>query len=95
MNYVFSQRLCVCALSWSVMPELFATPWIIAHLAPLFMGSSGQEYWSRLPFPPPGNLPNPGITPVSLVSPVSGGRFFTTSTTWEGLRISYYKHRVL
>ena len=74
---------CVCVLSWSVTCELFVTPWIIAHLAPLFMGSSGQEYWSRLPFPPPGNLPNPGIKPVSLVSPAWPGRFFITSTTWE------------
>ena len=55
----------VCVLSWSVMSELFVTPWIIAHLAPLFMGSSGQEYGNRLPFPPPGNLPNPGIKPGS------------------------------
>ena len=66
---------CVCVLSWSVMCELFVTPWIIAHLAPLFMGSSGQEYWSRLPFPPPRDPPNPGVKPAS---PALAGEFFTT-----------------
>ena len=47
---------------------LFATPWTVAHGAPLSMGFSRQEYWSGLPFPPPGALPHPGIeheTPVS------------------------------
>ena len=39
----------------------FVTPWIGAGEAPLSMGFSGQEYWSGLPLPPPGNLPNPGI----------------------------------
>ena len=43
---------------------LFATPWT-AHQAPLSMGFSRQEYWSGLPFPPPGDLPNPGIKPRS------------------------------
>ena len=42
------------------------------------MGFSSQEYWSRLPFPPPGDLPNPGIEPVSFVSPALAGRFVTT-----------------
>ena len=46
--------------------------------APLSMGFSRQEYWSRLPFPPPGDLPDPGIKPASLVSPALAGRFFTT-----------------
>ena len=41
--------------------RLFATPWTVAHQAPLSMGFSRQEYWSGLPFPSPGNLPNPGI----------------------------------
>ena len=42
-----------------------ATPWTIAHQAPLSMGFSRQEYWSGLPFPSPGDLPNPGIEPKS------------------------------
>ena len=42
-----------------------ATPWTAARQAPLSMGFSSQEYWSRLPFPSPGELPNPGIKPRS------------------------------
>ena len=42
-----------------------ATPWTIAHQALLFMGFSKQEYWSGLPFPPPGDLPDPGIKHAS------------------------------
>ena len=44
---------------------LFATPWTAAHQAPLSMRFSRQGYWSGLPFPPPGDLPNPGIEPWS------------------------------
>ena len=54
------------------------TPWTVAHQAPLSIGFSRQKYWSRLPFPPPGDLPDPGIEPASLVSPALAGRFFTT-----------------
>ena len=42
-----------------------------------------QEYWRGVPFPPPGDLPHPGIKPTSLMSPALPGRFFITSTTWE------------
>ena len=55
--------------------RLFAAPWTAAFQAPLSMGFSRQEYWSGLPFPPPGDLPNPGIEPAS---PALAGRFFTT-----------------
>ena len=58
------------------------TLWTIAQ-APLSMGFSRQEYWSGLPRPSPGDLPDLGIEPASLVSPASAGEFFTTSTTWE------------
>ena len=58
--------------------QLFMTPWIIAHQAPLSMGLPRQEYWSGLPFPTPGNLPDPGIEPALLVSPLLAGGFFTT-----------------
>ena len=54
--------------------QLFATPCTIAHQAPLSMGLSQQAYCSGLPFPPLGDLPNPGIKPVS---PALAGRFFT------------------
>ena len=45
--------------------QLFATPWTVAYQAPLSMGFSRQEYWSGLPFPSPGDLPNTGIKPRS------------------------------
>ena len=45
--------------------RLFVTPWTVAYQAPLYMGFSRQEYWSGLPFPSPGDLPNPGIEPRS------------------------------
>ena len=50
---------------------------------PLSIEFSRQEYWSGLPHPPPGDLPDPGIEPKSLASPALTGRLFTTSTTWE------------
>ena len=49
--------------------QLFATPWTAAHQAPLSMGFFRQEYWSRLPCPPQGDLPDAGIEPVSPVAP--------------------------
>ena len=63
--------------------RLFATLWTVACQVPLSMGFAGQEYWSGLPFPPPGDLLNPGIKPESLTSPALAGGFFTTSATWE------------
>ena len=67
-----------CILSHSVVSDSFATPWTVAHQAPLSMGFSKQEDWSGLPFPPPGDLPGPGIEPASLLSPALAGGFFTT-----------------
>ena len=57
------------------------TLWMVACQSPLSMGFSRQGYWSVLPCPPPGDLPNPGIKSVSLKCPASAGMFFTTSTT--------------
>ena len=60
--------------------HLFLTPWTVAHLAPLSMGFSRQEYWSGLPFPTPGYLPSdPGMGPASPASPNVAGGFFTTA----------------
>ena len=56
-------------LSCSVMSDSVATLWTVAPQAPLSMGFPRQEYWSGLSFPPPGELPNPGIKPESPVSP--------------------------
>ena len=61
--------------------QLFVTLWTIACQAPQSLEFSRQEYWSDLPFPPPGYLPDPQTEPTSLVSPVLAGRFFTSSAT--------------
>ena len=59
--------------------RLFASPWAVASHAPLSMGLSRQEYWSGLPFPPRGDLLNPGIRPKPPASPAVAGGFFTTT----------------
>ena len=56
--------------------QLFVIPCVVVHQAPLSMGFFRQEYWSGLPFPPPGDLPNPGIEPISAVL---ADEFFTTA----------------
>ena len=73
---------CVCVLSCFNHVRLAATPWTVSREAPLSMGFSRPEYWSGLPCPLPGDLPNPGIKPMSLMSSALAGRFFTTSATW-------------
>ena len=72
-----------CMLSHFSCVRLFANQWIVARQALLSMGFSRQEYPSGLPCPPPGDLPNPGIEPTSLMFPTLAGEFFTTSATWE------------
>ena len=56
--FVFTYKAMILAQSLS-LAQLFATPWTIARQVPLSMGFSRQEHWSGLPFPPPGNLPDP------------------------------------
>ena len=74
-------------LNWNGMlshVRLFAAPWNVACQTPLPMEFSRQEYWSELPCPPPGDLPNPGIeraSPVTPVSPALVGGFLTTNAT--------------
>ena len=58
-------RVRVCMLNHFSRVQLFVTLWPVAHQAPLSMGFSRQEYWSGLPCPPPGDLPDPGIKPGS------------------------------
>ena len=69
------------AKSLQLCLTLYKTLWIVNCQAPLCMGFSGQEYWSGLPCPPPGDLPDPGIESVTLTSPALAGRFFTTKAT--------------
>ena len=70
MNYNLAGyiQVSVCVLSHFNFVQLFMTLWIAAHQDPLSMGFSKQEYWSGLPFPSPGDLPDPGIEPESLES---------------------------
>ena len=72
--------MCVYALSLSCV-QLSVTPWTVVHQAPLPMEFSRQENWSGVPFPTSGDLPTPGIKPISLASPVFAGGFFTTGIT--------------
>ena len=72
----------LCGLSHSVISDSVIL-WTVACQAPLSMEFSKQEYRSGLPFPPPGDLPDPGIELKSLASPALAGKFLATSTTWE------------
>ena len=62
---------------------IFCNPWTVACQAPPSMGFSKQEYWNRLPCPPPRNLPDPGIESEPPMSLALAGTFFTTRATWE------------
>ena len=66
------------------------TPWTVAHQAPPSLGFFRQEYWSGLPFHPPGDLPDPGIEPASFMSPALAGGSFTTEPPGNpsGLKMS-------
>ena len=69
----------VCAQSCPILCDpMDCSP----HQGPLSMEFSRQEYWSGLPFPPPGGLPNPGIEPVSLATAALAAGFFTNCVTW-------------
>ena len=72
-----SLHVLLIGVSRSVLSDSFATPWTVAHQAPLSMGFSKQGCWSGLPCPPPGDLPDPGIKPASVMSPPLASRFFT------------------
>ena len=72
---------CTCVLSHFSCVQLFVTLWTVACQAPLSMGFSRQEYWNGLPFPPPGDLPDTGVKPVSVMSLALIGGFFTPCAT--------------
>ena len=75
--------------------RLFATPWTESLKAPLSMEFSSQVYWSGLPFPPPGDLPDPGIKPMCPASPALAGEFFTPEPPGKPNSISERKVKVL
>ena len=85
--------VCVCALSHFRSVQLFETLWTVVRQSPLSMGFSRQEYWSGLPCPPPGDLPNPRIKPTSLMSPALAGGFFTPAPPGEGSNQIYLKSK--
>ena len=76
-------QVCVCVKS---LQSCLALQTVTQH-GPMSMGldSPGENTGMGLPFPSPGNLPDPGIKPVSITSPALAGKFFTTSTTWEAI----------
>ena len=75
-------RVCECMLSGV---QLFETPWTIACQTPLSMEFPRQEYWSRLWFPTPGKLSDPGIEPKSLTSPALAGGFLHSTDICPGV----------
>ena len=79
-DILFLQRWNTCTKLLQMYIQLFVAPSTAARQAPLSMWFSGQEYWSGLPCPPPGDLPDPGIISAS---PALAGRFFTTTATLE------------
>ena len=77
---VWMVRACAVLSRFNVS-DSFVSPWTVTPQTPVSLGVSRQECWSGLPFPPPGDLPNSGTEPVSLLSSLAAG-FFTSSTTW-------------
>ena len=75
-------RVCACAKPLQSRLTL-CDPVVCSPPGASVHGFSRQEYWSGLPGPTPGDLPNPGIEPASLMYPVFAGGFFTTSATWD------------
>ena len=72
--------------------QLFATPWTVACQATLSIEFSRQEYWSGLPSPPPGDLPDPRTEPAF---PALAGRFFTNEPPWKPHLSSYYLYSLI
>ena len=81
------KRLCLCVKSLQSRQILYDL-WTVAHQAPLSMGLSRQEYWSGLPCLCPGDLPNPRIEPVSLMSLALAGGFFNT-LVYKEVKLAY------
>ena len=77
LTFIMYYRMRVCASS--VVSDFFRLPWMVAFQVPLSMGFSRQEYWGRL-FPPPRDLPDPGMEPTFPAAPALVGQFFSTET---------------
>ena len=94
--YVLCECVCVCVCvcaracaQWFSRVQVLAIPWMVSHQAPLSVGFPRQEYWSGLPRPSPGDLPDPGIESMCLVSPALAGRFFTLVPPGKPLSMFY------
>ena len=91
-NREYDYRFCFLRMMDECMlncVRLFVTPWTVVCQASLSMEFSKQEYWSRLPFPSPRDLPDPGIEPTSPTSPTLAGGFFTTEPPKKPLLVPY------
>jgi len=82
--------LCVCTRSCPAP----ATPWTVAHQAPLSVEFSRQQYWSGLPFPTLGDFPDPGIEPKSLASPALARRILYLCTIWEAPMQCWWEYKL-
>ena len=82
--------MCVC----SVVSDS-ATPWTVAHQAPLSLEFSRQEYWNGLTFPPPGDIPDTQVEPASLVSPAVTGGFFTIAGDYNLIFLKILKGKIM
>ena len=85
LRFMGSQRVAKLLQSCLTLETL----WTVACQAPLSMGFSRQEYWSRLSCPSPGDLPDPGIKPTTPVSPALAGEFFTSEPFGKGHKYKY------
>ena len=83
MYCIYSKNRHPCVLCVHNQVQLFVILWTVAQQTPLSMGFSRQEYWIGLPFPPPGDLPDPGIQSWALEFTALAGGFVTISTTWD------------
>ena len=81
-NHLWVTHVCMCAKLLQLCPD-FLTLKTVACQAPLSAGFCRQEYYSGLPCPPTGDLPDPGAEPAGLTSPALAGVFFITNATWE------------
>ena len=90
----FALSLSKYVLSCFGCVRVFPTLWTVASQAPLSIRFPRREYWSGLPYSPPGDLPDPRIKLVSLTSAALAGEFSTTSTTSEA-PLSKYTHTLI
>ena len=86
LNPILTISMNYYVLSHSVVSDSLQPHGLVAHQAALSLGFPRREYRSELLSPSPGDLPDSGIEPTPLMSPVLAGWFFTTSTSWEALK---------